>query len=359
MVSSTFADLKDHRAALIKAIDAEGLKAVAMENDTAKADVDVIESSLQMVRDATAYIGLISHKYGQTPNDLSLTELEFNEAQHQNRPILLFIMGDDHPVLPRDVETDPARKAKLNAFRERAKLMSPDSKVHRVYATFNKLEEFNTQAIHAISNLRRYLDAQATPPPDPQPERKSDDPLPTPPTFYAESPYIGSHRFLGRQAELNTLSDWAVPSDTHPILLFEAIGGTGKSMLTWEWTTNHATRVRADWAGRFWYSFYERGAIMADFCRRALAYITGQPPNSFNKIKTRELAGRLLHHLRDRPWLLVLDGLERILVAYHRIDAAELRDEEANRATDQIAERDPCAAIRPEDDDLLRSYRKP
>jgi hypothetical protein len=139
MVSSTFADLKDHRAALIKAIDAEGLKAVAMENDTAKADVDVIESSLQMVRDATAYIGLISHKYGQTPNDLSLTELEFNEAQHQNRPILLFIMGDDHPVLPRDVETDPARKAKLNAFRERAKLMSPDSKVHRVYATFNKL----------------------------------------------------------------------------------------------------------------------------------------------------------------------------------------------------------------------------
>ena len=55
--------------------------------------------------------------------------------------------------------------------------------------------------------------------------------------------------------------------------MFEAIGGSGKSMLTWEWVTNHATDVRKDWAGRFWYSFYEKGALMADFCesKEALA----------------------------------------------------------------------------------------
>ena len=34
------------------------------------------------------------------------------------------------------------------------------------------------------------------------------------------------------------------------MLLFEAIGGTGKSMLTWEWITRHASGARADWAGR-------------------------------------------------------------------------------------------------------------
>lgn len=61
-------------------------------------------------------------------------------------------------------------------------------------------------------------------------------------------------------------------------------------MLTWEWTTKHATSVRQDWAGRFWYSFYEKGAIMADFCRRALAYITGQPLDDFRTQKTAELA---------------------------------------------------------------------
>ncbi len=58
---------------------------------------------------------------------------------------------------------------------------------------------------------------------------------------------------------------------------------------------------------------------------------------------------------RQSPWLFILDGLERVLVAYHRIDAAEVPDEEANRPTDKIAARDPCAAIRPEDDDLLRA----
>ena len=54
--------------------------------------------------------------------------------------------------------------------------------------------------------------------------------------LYAEPRYIGSHAFVGRVAELETLSDWASPSEPHPVLLYEAIGGTGKSMLTWEWT---------------------------------------------------------------------------------------------------------------------------
>ena len=58
MVSSTFTDLERHRTALIKAVHGQELTAVAMENDSAKADVDVIDSSLQMVRDASAYVCL-------------------------------------------------------------------------------------------------------------------------------------------------------------------------------------------------------------------------------------------------------------------------------------------------------------
>src|SRR5258708_3661244 len=94
MLSSTFTDLEQHRAALIKALKGQGLTDVAMENDSAK-NVDVIDSSLQMVRDASAFIGVISRKYGQTPHPdgLSITELEFNEALRLDRPILLFIMG--------------------------------------------------------------------------------------------------------------------------------------------------------------------------------------------------------------------------------------------------------------------------
>src|SRR5450759_1431210 len=114
MISSTFTDLEQHRAALIKAIKGQGLTDVAMENDWAKADVDVIDSSLQMVRDASAYALVISRKYGQTPvsqdrnpQQLSITELEFNEALRLSRPILLFIMGKEHLVREADVEGDP------------------------------------------------------------------------------------------------------------------------------------------------------------------------------------------------------------------------------------------------------------
>ena len=363
MVSSTFTDLEKHRAELMKALRKEGLFAIGMEEHIPTPGVDVIDSSLKMVQDGSAYIGVISHKYGQTPkcpqrnpDQVSITELEFNEAQRLNRPILLFIMADKHPITKQDVETDPEKIKKLEAFCQRAKQMKPDSPVHRVYACFDSIEEFKEKAIHVVANLRRYLGTQEEPPgPTPPPDKAEPDLIPTPPAFYAEPPYIGSHDFVGRKAQLEILSDWASPADSHPVLLFEAIGGAGKSLLTWEWTTKHAASVRQDWAGVFWYSFYERGAIMADFCRRALAYMTGQPLEELRKKKTPELTEQLLHQLQARPWLLIFDGLERVLVAYHRFDAAQLTDEQAADATDQIAHRDPCAAIRPEDDDLLRA----
>lgn len=364
MVSSTFTDLEEHRAALIKIIKGQGLTDVAMENDSAKPDLDVIESSLQMVRDSSAYIGVISRKYGQTPKcprrnpgNVSITELEFDEAQRLNRPVLLFIMGEKHPLIEADVESNATKKKKLNAFRKRAKLINPDSQVHRVYATFKSLDEFKEQAARAVSNLRRHLEQHSAPLAQQADSVVMSEPyhIPSPPALYAEPPYIGSHEFLGRGAQLDTLNDWASRADRHPILLFEAIGGAGKSLLAWEWTTNHSTEVRSDWAGRFWYSFYERGAIMADFCARALVYITGRPLSDFRRKKTAELGEILLHCLQSSPWLLVLDGLERVLVAYHRFDAAQLADREVDASGDTIAQRDPCAAIRPEDDDLLRA----
>lgn len=179
--------------------------------------------------------------------------------------------------------------------------------------------------------------------------------IPTPPAFYAEPDYIASHKFVGRDAQLQDLSDWAKAADPTNLLLFDAIGGNGKSMLTWEWTTKHATTVRSDWAGRFWYSFYERGAVMADFCRRALAYMIGRPLEELEEMRMPELAKDLLAQLHARPWLVILDGLERVLVAYHRIDAAEVPDEQANAPTDKVLNRNPCDTIRDEDGDLLRA----
>jgi hypothetical protein len=364
MVSSTFEDFQQHRKALMDAISGQGFYPIAMEHDSALPAGTVIDSSLQKVRDGAAYVGIIGARYGNIPDSaednpegLSLTELEFREARRLGRPVLLFIIGPEHEVKQRDVEQDPEKRRKLEAFREDAKRSSASSRVHRVYKVFNSLSEFEVAAMQSVAELRRFLDAQTAPtdrPLAPAVTGPADgDNIPAPPALYAEPRYIGSHTFVGRTAQLATLHDWAAPAEAHPVLLFEAIGGTGKSMLTWEWTTRHATGVRDDWAGLFWYSFYEKGAVMADFCARALAYMTGQPLAAFQQKKQTELSDLLAHQLQARSWLLVLDGLERILVAYHRYDAAQLADEQAGR-TDQIAHRDTCSAIRPADDDLLR-----
>lgn len=184
--------------------------------------------------------------------------------------------------------------------------------------------------------------------------QKSQNEIPSTPLFDAQPPYIGSHQFLGRKVQLDVLDEWASPIDSHPVFLYEAIGGTGKSILTWNWVNENARAIRDDWAGILWYSFYERGAIMADFLSHALAFMTGQPIKNFKNKKTRQLGELLIQQLRQRPWLLILDGLERVLVTYHRYDAAQLPDEEAGQS-DEIANRNPCVSIHPEDDEVLRS----
>ena len=51
----------------------------------------------------------------------------------------------------------------------------------------------------------------------------------------------------------------------------------------------------------------------------------------------------------------MLDGLERVLAAYHRSDAAQLRDEQVQEDGDTgLVGRKPQDCIRPDDDDLLR-----
>ena len=363
MLSSTFLDLLNHRRELISILRMHGFHDVAMENSFAKSE-DVIASSLAMVQDSYAYAAIIGHRYGQTPvcsqrnpNNLSITELEFDEAMRLGRPILLFVMGENHPIVLADIETDSEKSTKLLNFRERAKQMGNGNKVERVYALFNSVDDFVRKGSAAISGLHQYFSSISNSNSDVVGAKleklSSVDPIPHPPALYAEPPYIGSHKFVGRQAQLDTLCDWVSDSDNHPVLLFEAIGGTGKSMLTWEWMTEYAPRVRDNWAGRFWYSFYEKGATMLDFCRRALAYMTARPRNEFREKNTVEMTELLMHQLQSRPWLLVLDGLERVLVSYHRFDAAQQLDELAG-STDEIASRDPCSAINSEDDDLLR-----
>jgi hypothetical protein len=150
--------------------------------------------------------------------------------------------------------------------------------------------------------------------------------LPAPPDLYAVPNYILTSTFIGRATELDELDAWACSTD--PLMVVEGIGGLGKSALTWEWVQKRATYAIPDLAGRAWWSFYERGTSMAAFVRHALAYITGQDPDALAKETSHyQRCQELLTELKRRPFLLVLDGFERVLTAYHRWDKAQQRDD--------------------------------
>lgn len=361
MLSSTFLDLEQHRAAVIAAMNGLQLTPLAQEFDAALSDSDLIKASLDKVDKADAYVGLIGSRYGQrplcpvrNPDQLSLTELEFRRAVERGLPRCTFIMGAAHVLTRGDVDRSLAEGVeshnKQREFSERVKK-------ERITAEFTSADDLKAKATTSFVALREVLDradAAPAPPVTPALPPSPDENLPiTPPAFhYVRKPYVEKQGFAGRAQELTLLDQWAVSGDT--MLLFQAIGGMGKSMLTWHWLKNRADAARADWAGQFWYSFYEQGADLNDFCVHALAYIRHQPPKTFRGRRTLDLGDELLRELDARPWLLVLDGLERVLVAYNRAGKEHMTDEEAVVARDGMGlDREPRDCFRPEDDDVL------
>jgi tetratricopeptide (TPR) repeat protein len=163
--------------------------------------------------------------------------------------------------------------------------------------------------------------------------------IPTAPAPYIAHPYLllQTREVVGRRAELHQLTDWVTANTIVPrnMRLFNvvAIGGMGKSALTWKWFNDIAPNELPHLAGRMWWSFYESDAYFENFILRALAYVAGLPEAEVRQMPAPEREDRLWQVLDQRPFLLVLDGLERILLAYARMDAAHLPDDDLDEQT--------------------------
>jgi tetratricopeptide (TPR) repeat protein len=129
-------------------------------------------------------------------------------------------------------------------------------------------------------------------------------------------------------------------------MVVEGIGGLGKSAVTWEWMNSRSPAAIPNLAGRVWWSFYEKGTSMETFVRYALAYVTGQSHDELRKESSHyQRAQWLRKELQRRPFLLVLDGFERVLTAYHRLDKAQIPDD---RIDEKLRE-----CVNPPDGELL------
>jgi hypothetical protein len=331
MISSTSLDLPAHRAKAIEACERQGLAPIAMEYLPARA-ADAIRVSLEMVDKADVYVGIFARRYGHIPagQEISITEMEFNRAVERGLPILVFTMHKDHPLTFDMVEADKVAQEKLEALKVRAC-------EGRGRLEFQSAEELRGHLIQSLGAwLKEKEAAQAEKRP---PSLHPPNIIPAAPVPYIAHPYslLQTKDVIGRLPHLKLLTDWVTANRHVPpdVRLFNvvAIGGMGKSALTWKWFNDLAPNELPHLHGRMWWSFYESDAYFENFVIRALAYTSGLPEAEVRALPPEEREERLLRLLDERPFLLVLDGLERILLAYARMDAAHLADDDLDEQT--------------------------
>ncbi len=272
------------------------------------------------------YILILGRRYGEVApgQDKSFTHLELDRANERGIPKLVLLMADDHPLIAADVETGRGAE-RVRELREQ---------VRRAQAVnfFSSPDQLRALLIDGLSDMRNRL----------RPREASFHhvrQIVSPPEPYIAHPYtlLQTSEVIGRQQELNALTDWVTSSEarfnTARIMIFVAIGGIGKSAVTWKWFNEIAPHEMRPLAGRVWWSFYESDARFDNFVARTLAYVSGLTLDQVKEMQAAEREDELLKALDQEPHVIVLDGLERLLLAYARPDAAHLADDELDRQT--------------------------
>ena len=97
-VSSTYIDLKEHRARVIDALRKSGIHIDPMEDWTAE-DREPKQFSQQRVNGCRLCILLVAFRRGYVPEGevLSITQMEYEYAVRSGLAVLPFLLGDDEP----------------------------------------------------------------------------------------------------------------------------------------------------------------------------------------------------------------------------------------------------------------------
>lgn len=150
-VSSTFEDMEKYRSAAMDALMSIEQMPVGMENFIASND-NSLEACLTDVRRCQMLILIIGMRYGSEDNNTgkSYTELEFEEAERNNIPVLAFLVNEKEcPVLPIYVDTG-GKAEKLREFKSRLK-------EEKYCAMFSSEEDLKNLIIRSVGD---YFDDQ-------------------------------------------------------------------------------------------------------------------------------------------------------------------------------------------------------
>jgi len=170
------------------------------------------------------------------------------------------------------------------------------------------------------------VEIRVTQPPAPPQKQTQEKTLPEPPTPYFAHQYPLQANFTGRVAERKELTEW-FSTGQQPMFAYVAIGGMGKSALTWYWLQEDIIKGGLAPEGIIWWSFYDREASFDSFLRKAIQYASKGEIDAKEMVSTRDGMDSLHTLLRSSRFLVVLDGVERVLRAYAGLGSPYRGDE--------------------------------
>ncbi len=237
MVSSTFRDLEAERQVVRGVIGDHQMVPLVMERKAASATRGLLTNSFKMVDDCDLYILLIGRfYYGQiiddkdkNPNNLSITELEFERAVAKGKPILVFLLHQDATTRSNAAELREmmANLDRLDAFRKRA------SDPVRVVQAFKTEAELG----HTVGlSLTDWHKEWAPAPPRPDTSEPPVAPIPLPALC------------RGRDTDIATITAALTPGAA---VFVHGPGGIGKTTITQE--AAHHDAVKARFLDRRWF----------------------------------------------------------------------------------------------------------
>jgi hypothetical protein len=226
-VSSTYADLAQHREQVYRALRELGHDVIAME-DYLASDQRPLAKCLADVASCDLYIGIFAHRYDHVPvydnpDRRSITELEYRHAEAQGSPRLIFLLDQAAPWQLTWVDAvtgDGDQGARIRALRE-------ELGRERLASFFTTAEELARKVTAAVT--KQLADLAAS-----QPTYQLVTGLPAAPTTVAWTIPPPVRSFVGRDAQLAALHQQLTGHGAAalvPTAALYGMGGVGKTQL--------------------------------------------------------------------------------------------------------------------------------
>ncbi len=259
------------------------------------------------------FIGIMWKKFGHpTLGAGSGTEHEFNMAYKKRKkfgePRILFYFSQK-PSTPK-TEKETEQWGKVIKFKKKVQKLGL-TKDYKNPSDFEKIVREHLTKIVADWGKEPTIV-----------EKKKPATLVT----FIPHPYPEAPNFTGRVTEKKMLTDWLMHDPGHPLLSMVAIGGMGKSALAWRWLQEEVLKhgngedgigngEKIELEGVVWWSFYEKGMTFDCFIRDFAANLWGDDSPKLKRSMS-ELYNDVYLEFQQNNYLIILDGVERILRAY-------------------------------------------